>query len=238
MRDDELEQRVSEAVRSFADGADTRVDAVAVATAAMRARRPRLAVPRLLVAPAPAAAALVVVVAMLASTLALVGGNLDRPSPTAAPAATPIATPTQTPSPAPTPSLDGHVTGTWTLDDVANGAPTAGHTSVNVLGIHTNDPRVNGTATWDTGSGGFVDGSSLPDTGYGWAIMTITNDGGTWKGPCKGASWGSMETALFSCELNGTGTYAGLGFYLHLRGIEGSALTLEGVIYSGDIPDE
>jgi hypothetical protein len=163
---------------------------------------------------------------------AVVAGATSTPLPVATAVATPVATPTSRPTP------DGYVTGTWTIHGSATESPTTGHSYVNLLGIDTNDERVNGDATWDAGET-FKGGSDIPDAGYTWAIMTIKNDGGTWKGSCKGAKWVDSHHVITACELNGTGAYAGLGFYVQLRyAPEEDDATVEGVIYSGDIPEE
>jgi hypothetical protein len=231
--DGEFEGRVAGAVRSFADSADTRVDAVAVAMVAMQSRRPWAARVLRPTGPWRVAMALAILLTVSAGTTALVGaavgwfGEAPMPAPIVA----------TTPAPTPTPVADGYVTGTWTFDGTTTIQPTAGHTFVNAIGLATNDARVNGDATFDAGQV-FPGASWMPATGYTWAVMTIRNSGGSWSGRCKGASWGSASTVLVSCELNGADGYAGNGFFVLMRGGEDIPLTLEGVIYAGDIPEE
>jgi hypothetical protein len=184
---------------------------------------------------------LLAALAVAAATAACTGGVAAPPAATDAPAtaqAAALPSPTPTPTPTPTAAVDGYVTGSWEFFGTSDSAtPSAGHAFVNLIAFDTNDPRVNGNATFDAGDV-WPGASWMPATGYTWAILTITNAGGTWSGPCKGASWGSASTVLVSCELNGTGDYRGKGFFVQMRGGEDIPLTLEGVIYAGDIPEE
>jgi hypothetical protein len=175
----------------------------------------------------------VVVIACGGSAPAQPSSNAIAPSlqPPAAPTAAPVS-PASSSAPSATPLAEGYVTGTWEFYGASSRTPAAGHDFVNALAFMTNEPQVNGDATFDAGS------RFGATTGYTWGTMTITNGDGTWAGPCEGAAWGQEGQVVVSCDMRGTGGHAGKSFYVQMRGSPDFPLTVEGVVFDGTIPAE
>ena len=164
-------------------------------------------------------------------------------SPTAAdsPAPTPMATPKNiTVSMPPVEMTDGEgdevVTGVVTdpYQTATETYTTVGdHQQVRdgvVVATHTaNDVRATGqlkvafSIDWYTKAGPF------------WADATLTNDKGTWAGPCSGGATVKGAFGPFTCWLTGSGAYAGWT-YFQASTPSGATATTEGIIYQGAIP--
>ena len=162
------------------------------------------------------------------------------PSPTAAPV--PTAAPTATPTPAPPtagPAGQGvHVTGTETVVAVANkGTATTVDGVLQVRGIVAtttdamSDPRVSGTGT----IGGNYDRWPPGPGATQWGTYRLENEGGTWEGTWAGVAYG--EPGLPPIEdatvwLVGAGGYAGLSYYFHFHGSNGT-YEIDGLVFPG-----
>ncbi len=233
---DRLDARLTAAVRGFADGARTDVDAVAIATRAARPRRTGALGWLDRTVPVPVALLLLVGLLVLLTVSLAVGGWLPSRW-----SLVPIGptTPTAAATIEPLPTADAlgrvHVTGTESL--VLTTAPTsipdidATHILGGIVTITTiaNDPRASGTGTFAFS----VDANG--DIGREWGTYRLATADGAWEGPCTGATWDGGNAALGQCVLVGTGAFAG---YTYLRGYSWTPgqVWVEGIIYLGPAP--
>ncbi len=233
---DRLDARLAAAVRGFADGARTDVDAVAVAARAARARRSGALGWLEETVPVPVALLLLIGLLLLLTVSLAVGGwwpyrwSLVPIGPT-----TPTAAATSVPLPTGEALVRAHVTGTESL--VLTTAPTSipetdtTHMVGGVVTITTvaSDPRASGVGTFAFS----VDANG--DVGREWGTYRLATAGGAWEGPCTGATWDSGNAALGQCVLVGSGAFAG---YTYLRGYSWTPgqVWVEGIIYLGPAP--
>jgi hypothetical protein len=157
---------------------------------------------------------------------------------------TPLSAPAASARPAPTPwpETDGQgpevVGGRDLLVDL-----TRNYTSETVNGVtrirdglitqtsEMNDPRVDGTVTFD------INIDVYDKVGSQWATMRVVNDAGAWEGPCSGAAWDGGEGIAWSCWLTGTGAYTGWTYYRQLtKDLEETVMRATGAIYPGGVP--
>jgi hypothetical protein len=171
--------------------------------------------------------------------------------PSAAPTAPPLATPEQitappaTAPPTPMPTTDGQgdevVRGEMTLnalttDFVITKVGDVSQYRGGVLSFEdaTNDPRVNGTVTFEFGIDVYTTAGSQ------WGKVKIENEKGAWTGTCTGGTWGQELRGLaWSCWLTGSGAYDGYSYYRQIskEPVPGDApATVVGVVYPGPIP--
>ncbi|MCI4355237.1 MAG: hypothetical protein L3K06_07730 [Thermoplasmata archaeon] len=244
--------RIEAAIHAFADRADTRVDAAAVASRVIGRRR----IASYVLAGVGIPASLILLLALLLALLAWsaqVGAPWDRrlsvvPLPIATPPAVPAATPDPvTPAPArtPRPATDGqgdeYVIGTATFRVVA---PGTSNWKYQLRGFVTasdqtmNDPRVTGTGTLRLS----VDpsGAVLKE----WGTFRLENAAGAWEGTVTGVSWtgtvtGSTWTGGNPSELTGwlvgSGAYEGWSCFYHVRTF-GTGNQVDGIIFPGAPP--
>ena len=171
------------------------------------------------------------------------------PTPTAAAIATPTQAPTATPTPTarptatPAPATAGpadqgvHVTGTEDVFAVADsGTATTVGGVVQVRGIVAtttdtmSDPRVSGTGT----IGGNYDRWATGATQ--WGTYLLENEGGSWEGTWAGIAYGgSPPVEDASVWLVGAGGYAGLSYYFHFHGSNGT-YEIDGLVFPGSPP--
>lgn len=223
---DSFDVRLEHAVHAFADRAQTRVDAVAVAGQAIGHRRtgPLAVLGRSVPVPVP-----VLVIPLL--LVALVGWSLTEGGPFPfhlwlGPAATPTAAPTPSPTPSPTPQptptvapdAPAYVTGTGSSTRPSAGTTTVdrdgiSHTSGVVIEVTTemDDARVAGTGTYRLS----IDSSG--PLGFATGTLRLVTAGGSWEGTCTGSTWDGLNAANLTCWLVGSETHAGLTFYLNHR---------------------
>ena len=174
------------------------------------------------------------------------------PAPTAAlaanisPAPTPmqITAPPATASPTPMPTTDGKgdevVRGTMglnglTTDYVITKVGDVSQYRGGVLSFtdEMNDPRVNGTVTFEFGLDLYTAAASQ------WGTIKIENENGAWTGTCTGGAWGDgLRGLAWSCWLTGSGEYDGYSYYRQIsREPDAEAgATVIGVVYPGPIP--
>jgi hypothetical protein len=241
---DPFDARLAAAVHAFADRAETRVDAMAVAERAVGRRRAGVVawLTRAVPVPVYTLIALGLLLGALAVT-AQVGGPWNRPAPvipapTSAPA--PAATPAPTATPTPVPPTDGkgdeRVVGTFTMDlstpytQSVVGDVVRYRGGVATVTLSMNDGRVSGTAAYSFS----VDVYSV--AGSEWGSLDLVTDQGSWKGPCSGGSWTAGSGLLLSCWLSGSGAYDGYTYYLVLSKPVGESPAAEGIVYPGEPP--
>jgi hypothetical protein len=244
---DPLEVRLTAAVRAFADRADTKVDAAAVAGRAIGRRR--FGSLAWLGQPLPASAAILVTLALLLALLAWsaqVGAPGDprgvvAPLPVSTASRSPEAAQTLAPTTTPVPSTPGtgdqHVTGTETGVILATGytSTTVGDVTQLRGGVITaiqimNDRRVTGDATFRFS----VDAHA--NVGPEWGTYRLENADGAWEGPCSGASWDAGNAADGTCWLTGSGAYTGFTYYFHHTYGLGDSTNVDGIIFPGAPP--
>lgn len=159
------------------------------------------------------------------------------PIPTAAPAPTPTATPA--PATAGPPDQGVHVTGTEVVVAVTNAGTTETVDGVSQMrGLvatstdTTSDPRVSGTGT----IGGNYDRWGPGPEATQWGTYRLENEGGSWEGTWAGIAYGGLppiEDA--SVWLVGAGGYAGLSYYFHFHGSNGT-YAIDGLVFPGSPP--
>ena len=224
---DPFDARLEHAAHAFADRAQTSVDAVAVAGRAIGHRPTGVA--SVLSRAVPVPVPLLVVAALM---LAFAGWSVSGGGPFPVriwlgPVATPTASPTPTPSPTPSvaPTAPALVTGTGSSTGRSPGTATPGedgtaHWQGIVIDVVTtmDDPRVSGTGTFRLSS------DASGQLGFVWGTFHLDAAGGSWEGTCTGAMWEGLTPfydgvagATQSCWLQGTGSYAGMTFYLSYR---------------------
>lgn len=250
---DPFDARLEHAAHAFADRAQTSVDAVAVAGRAIGHRQTGVASLLSRAVPVP-----VPLLAVAALVLAFAGWSLSGGGPfpvhiwlgpVATPTASPTPTPTPTPSPTPTvaPTAPALVTGTGSSTGRSPGAATPGeggiaHWQGIVIDVvtTTDDPRVNGTGTFRLSS------DASGQLGFTWGTFRLDAAGGSWEGTCTGAMWEGLTPfydglagANQSCWLQGTGSHAGMTFYLSYRfaGVSGPDALL-GTIAPAEPPSQ
>lgn len=230
-----FDDRLAAAVRTFADGARTEVDAVEVADRAIdavgrrRAFRSRT--------PVPTAVWLLILVALLLAAFAWglsVGGG--RPGPQAiippVPTITPLAV-APSPTPTPDPRRDAHVSGRSVVTLRSSRGPFQLGDEVQAqvdyyLREDVDDPRVAGFGTLTLETAGTADMS------YGSGPIQIGGADG-WEGTCSSASWEPGTYLALTCWLTGTGAYQGLSYYRYsVNG--GTSSDVEGLIMSAPPP--
>ncbi len=209
---DPFDIRLTAAVRSFADRADTDVDAAAVAERASRRRTAGAAGWLGRTVPVPVAVLLLVaLLLLLVFSVALLPGAPSDGRLLVVPAvasARPVAA--------------AFVTGTGTADNQDPGTTTSDgglwHTAGIVLAVETrmSDPRVKASGTFRLSA----DGSGT--LGYAVGTLRLVNADGAWDGTCTGASWNDTYAADLGCWLVGSGAYEGLTWYADF-GITGTA---------------
>lgn len=240
-RSPDFETRLQQRLQARAALASRDFDAFDIARSAVERRPSRSVVlfgrrlPTLHAVGLVAAISLVALVAGLGTFSGFDRSNGSTAASSATPPVAPSAGPSGSPTPVPLPSVDlmvkGYVTGTWTYYGAApSQTPAPGHTFINAFALQTNDDRVNGDGTFDAAD------AFNSITGSTWGTIVITNPGGRWSGACLGATWHDRNTVMLSCELAGSGSYAGLGFYIQMRGGETMPLTVEGVIHEQPNP--
>jgi hypothetical protein len=155
--------------------------------------------------------------------------------PTAAPTEAPTPRPTAKPTPPPVPATDGE--GDEAVVGTQSGTITTSYTMERVGdvlqyrdGVATttdtmNDVRVAGTGTYTFS----LDAHTV--VGSEWATYRLENAGGSWEGPCTGATYMDDITSIVTCWLVGSGEYAGYTYYQFREGEQ-----LQGVIYKGSPP--
>ncbi len=229
-RPDPFEARVRAAVRTLADDADTRVDAVAVAERARRMGREanRVWLGRWV---AVAAAFVVVAVAILGWLEFRQGlvGPAATPTPTPTPAATSMA-------PVPTATFLDHsgwtfFSATQTLTVVSPGTTDpAGHTTG--IAIATVDraptPRASGNGRFT------LESDRSGDLLVEWGTYQLDTSLGSWQGTCRGTA--ENDARELTCWLAGSGGYAGFTYTFNLRA-SGNAGEIQGLIYPGSPPE-
>lgn len=228
-----FDARLEHAVHAFADRAQTSVDAAAVAGRAIGHRRtgPWAVLTRAVPVPVPLLALAALVLAFTGWSLAGGGPFPVRIwlGPVATPTAPPTSSPTPSPTPRPTPTIapdaPAYVTGTGTSTEQSAGSTTVdddgiAHTSGVVIEVVTemDDPRVTGTGTFRLSS------DATGQLGFAWGTFRLDAAGGVWEGTCSGATWDGpvaysqdVAGATQSCWLQGSGSHAGLTFYLRYR---------------------
>lgn len=93
------------------------------------------------------------------------------------------------------------------------------------------DPRVSGTWTVGLTWQGNASGSLAVE--YGTSKMT--NAGGTWTGTFSGVGWDGGNASDITLWAVGSGGYAGLSYYVHLR-TSYSTGELRGLVFRGSPP--
>lgn len=238
---DPFELRLTRAIRSVADRADTRVDAIAVATEAIGRRRPRPAILAWRRLPAPA-----LILLLLALSLALfglssmIGAMRDRsmlvvPPPTQPALATGALAPTATPLPSDGGRGARNVAGTGSFAIVDPGTTVRGGDGTQVRGFVAtstdamSDPRASGTGTLRLS----ID--TFGAVGREWGTYQLATAKGAWLGSVSGAAWGDGNESDVAGYLVGSGVYAGLTYYIHVRSTSFST-DIDGIIYPGSPP--
>jgi len=163
---------------------------------------------------------------------------VSAPPATATPAIAPSAAPTPTPVP-PTDGRGDEVT----VGHLANGTLEQNYTTTKVSDVTQyrggivvgsqvmNDPRVTGQARFEFS----ID--FLTNAGLEWGTWTISNDEGSWVGPCTGGTWAQADGFVWGCWLQGTGAHAGYTFYQSVtKEVGQSTPYVHGVIYEGSPP--
>lgn len=243
---DPLDVKLTAAVRSYADRADTRVDAMAVAGRVVRQRRFGALGLFGRTVPVPVSILLLLAfIALLAFSMTVGGlspirlpGLVVDSAASPMPAVTASPTPVPTPSPIPAdPMAPAFATGTGRTTIEARGTTTVdkagiAHTVGVVLVVVTamGDPRLTGTGTYRLA----VDASGK--LGFASGTLRLENAGGAWEGRCTGATRDGLADGTFSCWLVGSGAYAGLTYYVshHIAASGGDTLT--GVVLEGSPP--
>ncbi len=237
---DRFESQLAAAVKRFADGARTEVDAMAVATQA--AKGGRIAGNDWFgrTVTVPIALLLLLGLLVLLTVSLAVGGwpfrlSIVPVAPTASTAAG-----LATIAPLPTADAAGvvHVSGTETISLPAFGARTVVGDVIQLRGnsvsvtTSANDPRVTGTGTFAF-SVDIVDVAR--GTGVEWGTYHLETAGGAWEGPCSGSTWDGGATSIGGCWLTGSGAFAGFTYYRGYSWIPGR-VWVEGIIYPGPPP--
>ena len=211
---DPFDVQLGIAVRSFADRARTDVDAMAVATRAIRRRR---GIVDWLGRTVPVPVSVIVLVALLLvplawswrSSLPSNGGIGLTPTPVPTPSPTPGLTPT------PGPTHSANVSGTAQLVVESAGASELVGDETQIRGIvitvsnAVDDPRASGSGTFHLS----VDATG--SLGFEWGTFRLENAAGAWEGACSGASWNDGNASDVACWLTGSGAYEGLTYYWH-----------------------
>lgn len=242
-RFDPFDARLGAAVQGFADRAQTRVDAVAVANRAIGHQRtgPWAVLGRAI----PVPVSILVLLALLLAGLAwTVQGGAPWERRTAlvpAPMTTPIANPapSATASPAPAYSPDGQgderVKGTEMIVVVTQpaqqqvGAVLQMRGGAATVSMAMDDPRLVGTGTWSFGSDGYGTTATV------WGTYHLQNAAGAWDGTCSGGTWNAGTGGVRTCSLAGTGGYAGYAYVFNVTQTALGSGVVEGVIYPGPI---
>lgn len=237
---DPFELRIQAGIRAFADRADTRVDAVAVARGAV-GRRPVWTVGWAgMRRPVPVLIAVVACLSLVLAGTVLVGALRDdlaplppSPSTQASPSATPV--PTATPDRVPDGIGPEFATGTATFSIADPGTTGQVGETTQVRGfvataeLAMDDDRVAGTGTLRAS----VDSSG--GVGREWGTYRLEGADGAWEGPVSGAAWTGGDASDLSGFLAGSGAYEGWTFYIHIRSLA-FALQVEGIIFPGVPP--
>lgn len=228
---DRFEARLAAAVQSFADGAETRVDATDVAAQTIRQHR-HLGAWLARAVPVPVYA--ILVLGLLGGLLvgSQVGGPWDQRGPFIA---SPTSAPTVIPTPVPTTDGQGdeHVVGTASFDLTTPylksfvGDVTQARGGVGTWTFTMNDERVSGTATYPFS----VDIYGL--VGTEWGSLSLAAAEGGWDGPCSGGVWDDGDGLLLSCWLTGSGAYEGYTYHLAVNRAVGGPVVAEGIVYPG-----
>ncbi len=162
---------------------------------------------------------------------------LPDPTPTATVAPAPTATPEPTPLPSTSGTGDQLVAGTETSVVLATAYTSTKVGDVTQLrgGVITalqtmNDRRVTGDATFTFSVDAYT------NVGPEWGTYRLENAGGTWEGPCTGASWDGGNKADGTCWLVGSGSYKGFTYYFHHTYGLGDDLNVQGIIFPGSPP--
>jgi hypothetical protein len=229
---DPFDLRLAAAVRALADGADTRVDAIAVAVGSVgRRRRWPLSLAGL---PMPVPATVLVLLGLLLALFA------SMPSGSPHLNAGPIVAPMMTPAPTGSiPSTDGvgdeYVSGTGTFWIVSSGTSAQVGEVTAVRGFQAtsrdamNDPRVSGTGTL------LLSMDTRASVGTQWGTYRLVTADGRWEGAVTGAGWSSGNASDVAGYLAGFGAYNGFTYYIHVRSA-GTTTEIEGIIYPGSPP--
>ncbi len=231
-RPDPFEARLAAAVRAFADDADTRVDAVAIAERARRLDRSANVGGLRRLGFAAAAAALVAVAVL--GWLNFQQHQVASPASTQTPSAAPTAIPTPSRSPmASATVLPGGwvlVSGTETAVVRSAGTTDAGGRTSGIEIATSDDADYAGA----TGTGTLsLSSDTSGDLSVEWGTYRLENANGAWEGMCRGSS--SAGVRDLTCWLAGSGGYAGFTYSLHLQ-TAGATGHVEGVIYPGSPP--
>jgi len=173
----------------------------------------------------------------------------SAPTPTIAPVATPTLAPTTAPAPSarptatPAPATAGppdqgvHVTGTEVVIALTSRGTTetvGGVVQVRGIAATTedsmSDPRVSGTGTIGGNYDRWVGGATQ------WGTYLLENEGGSWEGTWAGIAYGgSPPVEDASVWLVGAGGYAGLSYYFHFHGSNGT-YAIDGLVFPGSPP--
>ena len=233
-----FDDRLSVAVRAFADRARTEVDAAEMAERSMHDghRRRRLWWAR---TPLPTPAWLLLLLALLLAFAWALGTGGSRDDRTGI--LVPVATPTGVPeAPTPNPLRDAHVSGSPYLTRLSPGQPSQAGDETRVVGIvydlqeDVDDARVAGfgTLTLTTTASMAAETAGMS---YGSGTIQIDGAQGTWTGTCTSASWDAGRSISLNCWLTGTDAYDGLTYYRYsLTSDAGNAF--DGVILSAPPP--
>lgn len=234
---DHFEMRIAAAVHAFADGADTRVDPMTVATETIGRRGRPSYVWRW--TPLQVSAPILVLLALLLALLAWslqVGAPRDGRTAVVPEPSTPAAS-TVTPAASINPARGEAVSGAGTISIVTRGTTVqVGEitqvrgfvaTSIDVMG----DPRASGTGTLRLS----ID--THGQVGTEWGTYRLETADGAWQGSVTGGATnsGNADAIDVAGYLVGSGAYAGSTYYIHVRS---SNLTseVEGIIYPGSPP--
>jgi hypothetical protein len=229
-RPDPFEARFSAAVRAFADDADTRVDAVAMAERARRLDRSlKIGWLRRIGFAAAAALVAVAVLGWLGFQHQEIPGPGSPPTPSAAPTASP--TPALIATASVLPGGWVLITGTEVYVVGAAGATSSGgHT--NGIQIATSDQTDYAGAT---GIGKLtLSADTSGELSLEWGTYRLENAHGSWAGNCRGSS--SAGKRDLTCWLAGSGDFKGFTYSFFLR-TDGTSGQIQGLIYPGSPPE-
>jgi hypothetical protein len=232
---DTFDTRLEAAVHAFADRAETRVDAAAMAERAVGHRRSGMW--SVLDRSVPVPVSLLLVLGLLLGLLlATLGGGAPRDRRFVVVPAT-VESPAPTASPTPARTTDGQdeetVVGTEILTVVTQpkGQSVASvrelRGGVAAVATAANDPRVSGTGTWQ------FDQDAYASVGPEWGTYHLQNEGGSWDGDCQGGTWSDGNAAVRSCWLTGSEAYDGYSYFFIVTQTSLGSGAVEGVIYPG-----
>jgi hypothetical protein len=236
---DPFDIRLAAAIRTFADRAETRVDATDMANRTIGRRRFASLV--WLGRPLPVATSILLLLGLLLALLAWsvqVGAPWDQRTsvvPLPAPTASPVLAPTATPTPTTDGVGDEYVNGTGTFSIVDSGTSAQVGDVTQLRGFVAtstdtmNDPRVTGTGTLRLS----ID--TYSPVGREWGSYRLENAGGAWEGTVTGAAWNRGNASDVSGWLVGSGAYEGYTYFVHTRSSDTSTET-EGIIFPGSPP--